>query len=146
MIFLESTITSISSPIIRPIKRMGLAARVWITPGLEDTPSEITPVKAKPPVTEGDMKVVMLPLGDILVELIAPIGDQGVMAKFLEKRGEGLHHVCFEVDDIYLAVEELAAKGIELVDKEPREGAEGKIVFLHPKSTHGALTEIVQVR
>jgi len=108
--------------------------------------TEVFGVEAKPPVTEVDMKIVMLPLGDVLVELIAPIGDKGVMAKFLEKRGEGIHHVCFEVDNIYSAMEELAAKGIEVVDKEPREGAEGKIAFLHPKSTYGVLTEIVQVR
>lgn len=108
--------------------------------------TEVFGVEAKPPVTEVDMKIVMLPLGDVLVELVAPIGDKGVMAKFLEKRGEGIHHVCFEVDNIYSAIEELAAKGIEVVDKEPREGAEGKIAFLHPKSTYGVLTEIVQVR
>jgi methylmalonyl-CoA epimerase len=107
--------------------------------------TEVFGVKAKPPVTERDMKVVMIPIGDILVELIAPIGE-GVMAKFLEKRGEGLHHLCFEVDDIYSAMKELTAKGMELIDKEPREGAEGKIAFLHPKSTYGVLTEIVQVR
>ena len=113
------------------------AAKLW---------TEVFGVKANPPVTEEDMKVVMLPVGDITVELLAPVGDQGVMARFLEKRGEGLHHLCFEVDDIHSAMEELAAKGTELVDKEPREGAEGKIAFLHPKSTFGVLTEIVQVR
>jgi len=113
------------------------AAKLW---------TEVFGVKAKPPVTERDMKVVMVPIGNILVELIAPIGDQGVMAKFLEKRGEGLHHLCFEVDDIHSAMKELVAKGMELIDKEPREGAEGKIAFLHPKSTYGVLTEIVQVR
>lgn len=108
--------------------------------------TEVFGVEARSPVTEGDMKVVMLQLGDVLVELIAPASNQGVMAKFLEKRGEGLHHVCFEVDNIHSAMKELTAKGIELIDKEPREGAEGKIAFLHPKSTHGVLTEIVQVR
>lgn len=113
------------------------AAKLW---------TEVFGVKAKPPVTEGDMKVVMLQLGDIMVELLAPIGEQGVMARFLEKRGEGLHHVCFEVDDIYSAMKELAANDIEPVNKEPREGDEGKSTFLHPKSTHGVLTEIVQVR
>jgi len=113
------------------------AAKLW---------TEVFGAKAKSPVTERDIKVVMIPIGDILVELIAPIGDQGVMAKFLEKRGEGIHHLCFEVDDIYSAMKELTAKGMELIDKEPREGAEGKIAFLHPKSTYGVLTEIVQVR
>lgn len=108
--------------------------------------TEVFGVKAKPPITEGDMKVVMLQLGDVLVELLAPVGDKGVMARFLEKRGEGIHHICVEVDNVHSAMNELAAKGVELVDKEPREGAEGKIAFLHPKSTFGVLTEIVQVR
>jgi methylmalonyl-CoA/ethylmalonyl-CoA epimerase len=108
--------------------------------------TEVFGVKARPPVTEVDMKVVMLPLGDVMIELLAPVGDQSVMGKFLEKRGEGLHHICFEVDDINSAMEELTAKGLTLIDKEPREGGEGKIAFLHPKSTHGVLTEIVQVQ
>ena len=103
-------------------------------------------VEAPPPITEGDMQICMMKLGDVLVELIAPTGDKGVVAKFLEKRGEGFHHICYEVENVYSAMKELAAKGMEIVDKEPREGAEGKIVFLHPKGTQGVLTEIVQVR
>jgi len=103
-------------------------------------------VEAPPPITEGDMQICMMKLGDVLVELIAPVGNQGIMAKFLEKRGEGFHHICYEVENVYSAMKELAAKGVEIVDKEPREGAEGKIVFLHPKGTQGVLTEIVQVR
>lgn len=119
------------------VKNVEQAAKLW---------TEVFGAQAKPPITEGDMKIVMIPLGDILVELIAPVGDRGMMARFLEKRGEGLHHLCFEVENIYSAMKELAAEGMELIDKEPREGAEGKIAFLHPKSTHGVLTEIVQVR
>jgi methylmalonyl-CoA/ethylmalonyl-CoA epimerase len=103
-------------------------------------------VEAPPPITEGDMQICMMKLGDVLVELIAPIGNKGIMAKFLEKRGEGFHHICYEVENVYSAMKELAANGVEIVDKEPREGAEGKIVFLHPKGTQGVLTEIVQVR
>jgi methylmalonyl-CoA/ethylmalonyl-CoA epimerase len=103
-------------------------------------------VEAPLPITEGDMQICMMKLGDVLVELIAPIGNKGIVAKFLEKRGEGFHHICYEVEDVYSAMKELAAKGVEIVDKEPREGAEGKIVFLHPKGTQGVLTEIVQVR
>jgi methylmalonyl-CoA/ethylmalonyl-CoA epimerase len=103
-------------------------------------------VEAPPPITEGDMQICMMKLGDVLVELIAPIGNKGIMAKFLEKRGEGFHHICYEVENVYSAMKELAANGLEIVDKEPREGAEGKIVFLHPKGTQGVLTEIVQVR
>lgn len=119
---------------VRDIKQ---ATRLW---------TEVFGVKAKPPVTEGDMKIVTLPLGDIFIELMAPVGDKGVIAKFLKKRGEGIHHICFEVDNIYSAIEELASKGIEVIDKEPREGAGGKIAFLHPKSTYGVLTELVQIQ
>lgn len=108
--------------------------------------NKIFGVETPPPITERDMQICMMKLGDVLVELITPIGNEGVMAKFLEKRGEGIHHICYEVENIYSAVEELATKGIEFVNKEPREGAEGKIVFLHPKATQGVLTEIVQVR
>ena len=119
------------------VKDLEKATKLW---------TEAFGVKANPPVEEGDMRIVMLRLGDLLVELIAPAGETGVMAKFLEKRGEGIHHICYEVDNIRSAMDELASKGIELVDKEPREGVEGLIAFLHPKSTNGALTEIVQVR
>jgi methylmalonyl-CoA/ethylmalonyl-CoA epimerase len=103
-------------------------------------------VQTPTPVTERDMRICMIQLGDLLVELIAPVGTEGVMAKHIEKRGEGIHHVCYEVDDIYKAVEEMSAKGMRFVSKEPREGAEGKVVFLHPSATQGVLTELVQVR
>jgi len=119
------------------VRDMGEAREYW---------NKILGVETPPPITEKDMQVCMIKLGDVLIELLAPIGNEGVMAKFLEKRGEGIHHICYEVEDVYSASKELASKGIELVDKEPREGAEGMIVFLHPKSTHGVLTEIVQVR
>ena len=119
------------------VKDIEQATRLW---------TEKFGVEAEPPVTEGDMQIVMLQVGNVLVELIAPVGDRGVMAKFLEKKGEGIHHICFEVENIYSAMEELTDKGLELIDKEPREGAEGKIAFLHPKSTNGVLTEIVQTR
>ena len=119
------------------VKDMDQARAFW---------SKIFGVESPPPVTERDMQICMMKLGDVLIELIAPIGKEGIMAKFLEKHGEGFHHICYEVENIYSTVEELVTKSIEIVDKEPREGAEGKIVFLHPKATQGVLTEIVQVR
>ena len=103
-------------------------------------------VESPPPVTQRDLQISMIKLGDVLVELMAPVGNEGIMAKFLQKHGEGFHHICYEVEDIFAASKELANRGLELVDKEPREGAEGKIVLLHPKGTQGVLTEIVQVR
>lgn len=119
------------------VKNIDEATKLW---------TETFGVRADPPVIEGNMKIVMLHVGEVLVELLGAIGDEGVMANFLKKRGEGMHHICFEVEDINAAMKELAEKGIQIVDKEPREGAEGLIAFLHPKSTNGALTEICQVR
>jgi methylmalonyl-CoA epimerase len=118
------------------VKNMDEAREFW---------NKIFGVETPPPMTEKDMQVCMIKLGDVLIELLAPVGE-GVMSKFIEKRGEGIHHICYEVENVYSAIKELAAKGMELVDKEPREGAEGKIAFLHPRATHGVLTEIVQVR
>jgi methylmalonyl-CoA/ethylmalonyl-CoA epimerase len=72
-----------------------------------------------------------------------PTDKESVVAKFIEKRGEGIHHICFEVDDIEKMVSELKNKGVELVDEKPRLGAEGKkIIFLQLKSAHGVLIEL----
>ena len=118
------------------VKNMDEARTFWNTMYGVETP---------PPITAKDMQICMIRLGDVLIELLAPVGE-GVISKFIEKRGEGVHHICYEVEDIYSEIKELAAKGMDLVDKEPREGVEGKIAFLHPKATHGVLTEICQVR
>jgi methylmalonyl-CoA/ethylmalonyl-CoA epimerase len=118
------------------VKNMDEAREFW---------NKMYGVETPPVITEKDMQVCMIKLGEVLIELLAPVGE-GVMSKFIEKRGEGIHHICYEVENIYSEIKELAAKGMDLVDKEPREGAEGKIAFLHPKATHGVLTEICQVR
>ncbi len=91
------------------------------------------------------VKVAFLPLGEGQVELVMPVTEDSAIAKFLDKRGPGLHHLCFRVDDIRAELASLEKKGIELVDKEPREGAHGTLVaFLHPKSTGGVLIELAQ--
>ncbi len=92
---------------------------------------------------EGTIKVSMVKVGDVLIELLQPIGSEGVMAKFLEKRGEGFHHICYEVDDINAEIASLKAAGIEVLG-EPKPGAEGMSVFLHPRGTHGVLVELVE--
>ena len=92
---------------------------------------------------EGTVKVSLVEVGNAIVELLQPIGSEGVMARFLEKRGEGIHHICYEVDDIYAEVDSLKAKGMEVLG-EPRPGAEGMAVFLHPRGTHGVLVELVE--
>ncbi len=87
----------------------------------------------------------MLDLGSTHVELIAPTGPDSVISGFLEKRGEGVHHVAYRVDDIRAALEELRGKGARLLDEEPRMGVMGHLVaFIHPKSAGGVLTELVE--
>ncbi len=95
-------------------------------------------------VPDQKIKAAMLALGDIEIELIEPTSTDSGVAKFLEKKGEGVHHMCFEVDDVDKELESMAARGIELIDKQGRQGLAGKIGFLHPKSTRGVLIELAQ--
>jgi len=78
------------------------------------------------------------------IDLLEPMGPDSAVAKFLEKRGEGLHHIALEVDDIDADLEAMEGKGVQLIDKQGREGVAGKIAFLHPKSVNGVLVELVQ--
>ncbi|MCK4863649.1 MAG: methylmalonyl-CoA epimerase [Dehalococcoidales bacterium] len=80
------------------------------------------------------------------IDLLEPMGPDSAVARFLEKRGEGLHHIALEVDDIDADLKDMEAKGVQLIDKEGREGVAGKIAFLHPKSVNGVLVELVQPR
>ncbi len=84
--------------------------------------------------------------GGIEIDLVEPNGPDSAVAKFLEKRGEGLHHIAFEVDDIDKDLQSMEEKGIQLIDKQGRDGVAGKIGFLHPKSVNGVLVELVQPR
>ena len=82
-------------------------------------------------------------LGESNIEIMEPTVDDSPISKFLEKRGEGFHHICFAVDDIEQMLADLKSRGIELIDEKPRTGASGKkIAFLHPQSTHGVLIEL----
>jgi methylmalonyl-CoA/ethylmalonyl-CoA epimerase len=88
---------------------------------------------------------LLLEVGDAHVELIAPIGPESGVAKFLEKNGPGLHHVAYRTDDIDAALDRVRAAGLRLIDEEPRPGIRGsRVAFLHPKSTGRVLTELVQ--
>ena len=91
----------------------------------------------------GTVSVSLVELENATVELLEPAGNEGPIAKFLEKRGEGIQHVCYEVDDINAEIDSLKAKGVEALGK-PAPGAEGLSAFLHPKGTHGILVELVQ--
>ena len=93
-------------------------------------------------VTEAVFKIG----GEVEINLVEPTGPDSSVAKFLEKRGEGLHHIALEVDDINSELKKMEKKGVQLIDKEGREGAAGQIGFLHPKSVNGVLIELVQPR
>lgn len=93
------------------------------------------------------VKVAFLPLpeGDTEVELVQPTADDTGIARYLAKRGEGMHHVCFEVNDIEAAMRELSAAGLQVLEEKPRLGSQGqKYVFIHPKTAHGVLIELYQ--
>ena len=96
-------------------------------------------------VPEEGVEIAFLPTGDGEIELLQPLDEDGGVARFLEKRGEGLHHVCLAVDDVEAAMERLQAAGAQLLSDEPRVGAHGiRYVFVHPKSTHGVLVELYE--
>jgi methylmalonyl-CoA/ethylmalonyl-CoA epimerase len=91
------------------------------------------------------MKIGFIPVGDSSIELLQDVSGSSAIKKYLDKNGEGIHHIAFEVDDINAALEELKARGIKLVDETPRQGAHGmSIAFLHPKASHGILMELCQ--
>lgn len=91
------------------------------------------------------METSFFQLGETKVELLEGHDPQGAIAKFINKRGEGIHHLAFEVEDIQYEIERLQSEGFEFVQERPKEGADNKrICFLHPKSTNGVLIELCQ--
>jgi methylmalonyl-CoA/ethylmalonyl-CoA epimerase len=93
-----------------------------------------------------DAIVAFLPMGCSEVELVKPTTGQTGVARYLKRRGPGIHHICFEVDDIEATLGKLAQHGIQLIDQEPVVGTGGKkIAFIHPKSTHGVLVELYEL-
>jgi len=94
---------------------------------------------------EWQVSALFLPVGESNLELLEPHGEESSVGKFLARRGEGLHHICFEVDDIEVSLRELERQGAQLIDRKPRQGAGGHLVaFVHPKSSHGVLVELKQ--
>jgi methylmalonyl-CoA epimerase len=90
------------------------------------------------------VEAASLRVGEGRVELLASLGEETPVGKFLAKRGPGMHHVAYEVADVRSALDELAGKGVELVDEEPREGLFGlEVAFVHPDAMHGVLAELV---
>ena len=94
-------------------------------------------------VEDQGVKVALLPVGESRIELLEPFSADTPVGRFLAKRGEGLHHICYEVDDLASKLEELSSRGFRVLDGYPRPGAEGKLVaFLHPASANGVLVEL----
>ena len=119
------------------VKNIEEAAKLYTDLGLKIEGTEI--------VESQKVKVAFIGIGQSRIELLESTAPDGNIAKFIESKGEGIHHIAVKVDNIEKALEELSAKGYQLIDKTPRIGAGGhKIAFLHPKSTKGVLLELSQ--
>jgi methylmalonyl-CoA epimerase len=96
------------------------------------------------PIPADGVRIAFLPVGGSKIELVEPTDEASGVARFLSARGEGFHHVCFEVPDLAATLMRLAVGGIELIDTAPRRGAEGPVAFLHPRSCGGVLIELIE--
>jgi len=106
---------------------------------------EVLGLEPHPPEIADGATIVSLPFGDSAVELLAPLDPAGPIAKFLQRRGPGIHHICYRVPDLDRALDACRQAGYQLVDQTPRLGAGGRrIAFLHPKATAGILIELTE--
>jgi methylmalonyl-CoA/ethylmalonyl-CoA epimerase len=96
------------------------------------------------PIPQDRVTIAFLPVDDTKIELVQPTDDSTGVARFLASRGEGFHHVCFEVPHLADTLTRLAIDGVELIDTVPRKGAEGPVAFLHPHSCSGVLVELIE--
>ncbi|HWP43870.1 MAG TPA: methylmalonyl-CoA epimerase [Blastocatellia bacterium] len=102
-------------------------------------------LKGAETVEDQGVQVAMLPVGESRIELLEPVSDDSPVGRFIARRGEGLHHICYEVEDLAARLEDLRLRGVRVLDGYPRRGAEGKLVaFLHPASASGVLVELVE--
>ena len=95
-------------------------------------------------IEEQGVTAALLTLGDSEIELLQPVVADTGIARYLERKGEGLHHICFEVDDVDRDLDDLKAKQVELIDQQPRIGIAGRICFLHPSAMGGTLVELAE--
>ena len=102
------------------------------------------PVHKEAIIQDQGVRAALLTIGESEIELLEPIAPGTGVARFLEQRGEGLHHLCFETDDVNEELETAKRRGVRLIDQQPRTGLAGMICFLHPKSNHGVLIEYAQ--
>ena len=121
------------------VKSLATAKGIYEKLGLNVSPEET--------VEQEKVRLVMVPVGESRLELLEPTSDDSTIAKFIAKRGEGLHHVCMRVPDLPAAVQKLKAEGVRLVSEEVKTGAGGhRYVFVHPSSAGGVLLELVEDR
>ena len=95
-------------------------------------------------VPDQKVQVAFLPIGESKLELVQPTSNDTGIARYLANRGEGIHHLCIEVEDIEAALAQLKDHDVPLIDETPRQGAHGRVAFVHPKSAHGVLIELVE--
>ena len=95
-------------------------------------------------IPQDRVRIAFLAVGESKVELVEPTDDTTGVYRFLESKGEGFHHVCFEVGNLVETLMRLEIDGLELIDTAPRKGAEGPVAFLHPRSCHGVLVELIE--
>lgn len=128
---------------IKQISHLGIAVKDLET--AREFYRSVFKLESSNPILGGDgtIKVSLVQVGGAVIELLQPIGNEGVMAKFLEKHGEGIHHICYEVENINAVIDSVKTNGIQVLG-EPQMGAEGISVFLHPRNTFGVLTEFVE--
>jgi methylmalonyl-CoA epimerase len=129
--------------VIQKIAHIGVAVKN--VEAAEKFYSEVLNLPVRGREESKENKVAFIPVGDTAIELLQGMTPDAPIARFIEKKGEGVHHIAYQVDNIEKALEELKAKGVALIDEKPRRGAHNsKIAFLHPKNTYGVLIELVE--
>jgi len=126
------------------IDHIGIATRTFSDAAVWQEALGLDPQETEE-VTEQGVRVKMLSIGESRIELLEPLSSDSPVARFLEKRGPGIHHIAVRVDDIEAALQRFKSQGARLVDETPRVGAGGCLVaFVHPSSTNGVLLELIQ--
>ncbi len=121
------------------VKSLEAAVKAYEALGLKVTSTDTVQTES--------VKIAFLPVGDSRIELLEATSPESNIARFIEKRGEGIHHIAFQVQDIEAAISRAKASGLQMINEEPRTGAHGtKVAFVHPKSTGGVLIEFVQAQ
>jgi methylmalonyl-CoA/ethylmalonyl-CoA epimerase len=105
-----------------------------------------TPPSEVAELEDQGVRATLIQVGQTRLELLEPLNENTTVGRFIERRGEGLHHLALNVDDLAGKLQLLETKGVELLDRQPREGLSGNIAFIHPRSVFGILTELVQSR